>query len=105
MSQIFNSSVGPKIWSGVGVTESGGLLTVTFPTPFPSVPAITITGETTSTNALTDIHIHSVSETEVTLHARWSPSVTLLGIQLLTFPTNAVGLTVHIHAVERGDFV
>ena len=95
----------PQIWSGTGVTGAGGILTITFPTPFPSAPAVTVTGETTGTNALTDIHIHSVSTTAVTIHARWSPSITLLGIQLLTFPSNAVGLTVHIHAIEQGDFV
>lgn len=94
----------PQIWTGTGVTGAGGLLTINFPTPFTSFPVITVTGETVGTNALTDIHIHAVSTATVTIHARWSPSITLLGIQLLSFPQNAVGLLVHIHAIESGDF-
>lgn len=104
--ELFNPSADtPSIWSGTGVTGAGGLLTINFPTPFASAPAVTVSGETTTTNALTDIHIHAVSTTSVTIHARWSPAVVLLGIQLLSFPQDAVGLTVHIHAIERGDFV
>lgn len=104
MSQIFNPIKTPKIWSGTGVTGAGGLLTINFPTAFPTAPVVTATAVTGS-DSLTDLHIHSVSNTAVTLHCRQAAAIILLGIQLLSFPSNAVGVTVHVHAIEAGDFV
>lgn len=105
-SQFFPSSSasGPSIWSGIGITNASGLLTINFPTPFASAPAVTASPLTASGNLIT-VHIHSISNIAVTVHALQNAAVTLLGIQLLAFQTNATGLEVHIHAIERGDFV
>ena len=104
MSQIFNPSRVPQMWSGVATTGAGGLVTVNFPTAFTAAPAVTVTPLTGSANVFF-WHLHAVSTTAVTIHATQAASVNLLGINLLTFPSDAVSLEVHIHAIERGNFV
>lgn len=98
-----NQESGPAVWSGVGITNGSGVLTITFPTPFDSAPAVTASPLTDSANLIT-VHIHSVLTTAVVIHALQNSAITLLGIQLLAFQTNAAGLEVHVHAVERGNY-
>lgn len=104
MSQVFNPTRIPHTWSGTGVTGAGGLLTINFPTPFTSTPAVTATPLTASANTFF-WHLNAASATSVTIHVTQAALVVLLGIQLLAFPSDAVGITVHVHAIEQGEFL
>lgn len=94
-----------RIFAATGVTDGSGLVTFTFTPAFPSVPVVQGHPGPTATTDLTEVILTAVSTTSCTFRVRRAPSVTILGISVVTFPINAVGFTVQCVAVEAGQGV
>jgi hypothetical protein len=87
-----------------GVTDGAGQVTINFVPPFAAAPRVTNAVETGTADA-TECRISALSASSVTLTARRSPAVTVLGISVLSASVPLVGATVHVHAVETGQGV
>lgn len=94
-----------RIFAATGVTDGSGLVTFNFTPAFPSVPVVQGHPGPTATTDLTEVILTAVSAASCTFRARRAPAVTILGISVVTFPVNAVGLTIQCVAVEAGQGV
>lgn len=80
-------------------TDADGNATWVFPNAYPAVPRVTFAVGPSGDVALVEARITAISATQVTVNVRRSPSVVVLGIALLSFPSNAPGVPVQFIAV------
>lgn len=92
-----------KEWSGTGVTDANGNVTVAFPAGlFSAAPTVVIsTGPTANAN-LIDTRITALSNASVSVNVQQSLAVTVLSISVLASKVAASGVTVQVHATETG---
>ncbi len=98
---LIRSSGYRRLIAAKGVTDGSGNVTFPFSPAFATVPVVTNAIETGSADT-TECRISALSTSSVTLAARRSPAVTVLGISVLSASVPLVGATVHVTALEAG---
>jgi hypothetical protein len=110
-AEWLESLVGPQGPQGVpgsaniqrtrSVTNSSGVYTWTFPTPYGAgvTPVVTVTVESPSGSVVFNEKITSISNTSVTVAVSRSTPVTVLGLSVLGIES-AAATTIHLTAVE-----
>jgi hypothetical protein len=101
-SSFIGAGATRPIYASSGTTDASGNVTLTFTTPFAAVPDVAHSIETALADA-TEARITAISASAVTYNVRRSPSVTILGISVLSAPVAASGVIVRIIATIPGQ--